>query len=204
LSEEHELKYAVDDLAAMEAWLDREWPTSLHSSGWHDVAVSDRYFDTADEALAAAGYGARLRGSGDGTLLALKAIGTAGGALHSRRELEAPATPALSPDEWPPSEARELVRRIAGDRPLVDRFVLEQRRRERHIAMDDARLTLSLDRVAVRAEGRHLATLTGLEIELLTGRPETLVAIAERLEPSGLAAPESRTKMEIAADLTGR
>ena len=55
----------------------------------------DRYVDTPDGALAAAGYAGRFRSSGDGTIITLKGLRRQddGGAAHRREELEGPADP---------------------------------------------------------------------------------------------------------------
>jgi len=98
LPEELELKYSIDDAAAVEAWLDDAFPRSAEQR-WRTVSITDRYFDTADGALRAAGYGARLRRAERRTTLTLKSDIEVDGALHRRLELEGAASRALAPDE---------------------------------------------------------------------------------------------------------
>jgi triphosphatase len=202
LSEELELKYSISDPPAVEAWLDEQLPGIDGATGWRDRTISDLYFDTADGALAAAGYGARLRRTGEDVVVALKGTSTASGAFHLRRELEAPAVDSLLTDEWPASDVRELVRSVCRERPLVERFVLHQRRREREAIVEGARLLISLDNVQIRSRGHVRQTLRGMEIELLAGPPAALDEVARRLAAGGLAEPEPSSKMEIAGRLT--
>lgn len=69
--------------------------------------VADRYFDTADGRLLAAGYACRLRTEGASVLATLKSLGGVQGAVHHRDEQEV-QLPAWTPDvsAWPPSPAR--------------------------------------------------------------------------------------------------
>ncbi len=119
-SHELELKYDAADLDAVAAWLDEHYPP-LGGAGWRETKVTDRYFDTADKALAEAGYGARLRSIGRGVVVGLKADIEIDAAQHRRNEIEAVATASLDPLRWPPTEARELVRDLARGQRLIER-----------------------------------------------------------------------------------
>ena len=80
---------ATDELAGMQALEPVE--TVIHE---------DRYVDTPDGALEAAGYAGRLRSDGNGsTVITLKGLRRQddGGALHVRTELEGPADPETGP-----------------------------------------------------------------------------------------------------------
>src|SRR4029079_3627789 len=82
----------------------------------------DRYVDTADGAIAQAGYAVRIRRTARGTVVSVKSLGKtegAGGALR-REELEGVADAAQGPADWPESDARSLVLEMAGDAPLVE------------------------------------------------------------------------------------
>lgn len=198
MSQELELKYSVDDPEALLAWLDDHLPPAPGGTGWQDSIVIDRYFDTAGGALAAAGYAARLRERSGTTIVGLKwDIGVSDG-IHYRHELEAPATLALEPTAWPPSDVRELVRRVVGAQPLIERFVLDQLRRERQHELDGCRVLISMDRVNVQHGGRRLGQLQQLEVELLDGEASVLAALGRRIAASGLVRPEMRGKLATA------
>jgi CHAD domain-containing protein len=117
--------------------------------------------------------------------------------MVTRNELEADATAELDPSAWPPSETRDTVRKLAAREPLLIRFALQQKRRRR----DYGGLELSLDDVTIR-QGRKLAgRLSELEVEYKSGRRSELDRVGRLLEKSGLAKPEPRSKMALAAQM---
>ena len=100
MGDELELKYSVDDLDAIIAFLDEQLPIAP-GYGWRTIDVTDTYFDTASRALAKAGYGARLRRHGIKRSVGLKSDIRTDGALVARTEIEADATASLDPAAWP-------------------------------------------------------------------------------------------------------
>jgi inorganic triphosphatase YgiF len=172
-----------------------------------EVDELDRYLDTADGHLAAAGWACRLRSRQAWTRLSLKgpAQHLAGAALHSRPELEGPAGEGQSPAEWPPSPARQRLLELAGVAPLVERLVLRQRRNERMVNIDGTRVaTLSLDRVQVEHQGVERGSFLAVELEL------DPTALEEGFDPAELMrallatpglAEEPHTKLERALEL---
>jgi len=196
VGDELELKYSVDDLDAIIVFLDDQLPIAP-GYGWRTIDVTDTYFDTASRALAKAGYGARLRRHGIKRSVGLKSDIRTDGALVARTEIEADATASLDPAAWPRSEARDIVRTVVRREPLVVRFALRQRKRRR----DFGGLELSVDEVTIR-HGREIAgELKELEVEYKSGRRSELTRIAKLIERSGLAMPEPRSKMALAATI---
>jgi inorganic triphosphatase YgiF len=170
------------------------------------VEEVDRYLDTDDGRLAAARWACRLRTREGVTRISLK--GPPEGAtgdrwLHRRPELEGPATPSLHPGAWPPSAARSHLEDLAGDRPLLERFRLDQRRTERSVIVDGQPLgTLTLDAVDVRgADGSDRGSLEIVELELASADPASeaqLAGLAAALATMEGLVPEPRTKLEHA------
>jgi CHAD domain-containing protein len=194
VGDELELKYAVDDLAAVVTFLDQELPPAP-GYGWRTLDVTDTYFDTEGRALAKAGYGARLRRHGTNRTVGLKSDIRTDGALVARTEIEAEATAALNPAAWPRSEARDIIRTIVRREPLLPRFALRQRKRRR----DYGGLELSVDDVTIRHGRELVGELKELEVEYKSGRRSELTRVAKLIERSGLATPEPRSKMTLAA-----
>ncbi len=202
--EELELKYLIDDVDAAAAQIDALFP-ALHDNGWHRLRITDRYFDTADHALARAGYGARLRRMGGHTLLTLKSDIEVEGGRHRRVELEAPAGSSLRrPSRWPPSEARDQLLDLVGDRRLIESFRVRQTRRERAISFGRARVALSIDAGVVESIGVPVGEICQLEAELLSGPESGLTRVAARLDAAGTGRPESRSKLVMAAELVAQ
>jgi CHAD domain-containing protein len=162
----------------------------------------DRYFDTADGALATAGYGARLRRTGRRTTLTLKIDIEVTGGLHRREELEARANNELDISQWPPSSVRDTLEAVVGDRRLIESFVVRQRRRERHVSAGGAVLLASIDSGTVFAAGAEAGDIAQFELERVRGRRAVLDRMARAVEASGVAQPEERSKLVIAAEMS--
>jgi len=166
------------------------------------VNVTDQYVDTTDARLLHAGYACRLRTAGTDVVVSLKGLGGAEGAVHHRDEQEV-RLPGMTLDihAWPPSPARDLALRLAGDAPLQPLFDLEQHRVRADVIEPPSgggrrMAQLSLD--AVRAAvGRRPAFYYELEVELTgDGTEADLARIAEELAETYHLAPESRSKFE--------
>jgi CHAD domain-containing protein len=198
---EVELKYRVVDLAAAERYLAADEIGAFSgSSAPRSSQFEDRYVDTADGAMARAGFAVRLRQSGKGTVLSVKSLGRtdgAGGAMR-REELEGPADRTAGPLEWPASDARSLVLELAGDAPLVELVTIRQLRRKRIVRDGDTRVELSLDEVDVVARSRVIDRFVELEAELVKGSEERLTGLAEVFLGDPALAAASGSKFEAA------
>ncbi len=171
------------------------------------VHITDRYFDTADSRLLAAGYTCRLRTEGALVLATLKGLGGARGAVHHRDEQEVQLV-AWTPEVavWPASSARDLAQKLTGGMPLQPLFDLEQHR-SRADVMDEARRVAELSLDAVRATvGRRPALYYELEVELKPEGTETdLATVVQELRTIYNLTPEPRSKFERALEtLQGR
>jgi len=192
---EIELKFDAPDPDGVTAWLDQRYPAD--DGGWAESRLADRYFDTSDFSIARAGYGARVRRRAGQLTVEIKTDGTVDGARHQRTEIMGPATIGLEPARWPASEARDLLERLAGGRPLVERFTIRQRRRERRLQLDGAEALASLDDARVIVGGRTIGRLRGLEVELLSGKRKALRRLATELEASGLVEAQPLSKVQL-------
>jgi triphosphatase len=168
---------------------------------------TDRYLDTPDGRLAAAGWACRLRSRGEGWRVSLKGPPAGDGSvawLHERPEIEGPATSELDPRVWPPSAARARLRELAsGERPMIERLRLVQLRRERDVAIAGHEPgTLSLDAVSIVQGGTEIGQLRVVELELPGGVGRAaLEPLAAALGQIAGLAPEPRSKLERAVDL---
>ena len=207
-SEEIELKFSFEDGDAL-ARLARRDISAAHgvATPGGRIEITDRYFDTADEALKQAGYGARLRTVGLGHD-ADSESGHRGrarrctGASSSRRRRRVRSIPKA----WPDSEARSRLVEVVGARRLIERFVIGQERRERAIELDGTRALASID----EGEVEYLGLRAG-ELRQFRGRaarraiPRRCGTIARRVAASGLGTAEEHSKMRArAGDGRGR
>jgi triphosphatase len=199
---ERELKYRLRDAEHAARYADAATLGTLRSTGrTKQVQVEDRYVDTADGRLAAAGYAARLRRKPLATLLSVKSTGRAASALHQREELEGPADGSLDPRAWQPSAARELVLQHAGDAALVEIATIRQVRRTRILADEAAEVEVSVDEVEIVHQGRVVDGFLELEVELRRGESAALESLADTLaaDPDLEAVTSSKLERALAA-----
>ena len=182
---EVELKYAVADRTIGERLLNADSLAGFRPTGVpHATQHEDRYMDSADGALARAGFAARLRTSAGGTVVTLKSTAQAEGSLHRREELEGPADRTSDVAGWPASSARSLILELCGDAPLVELVTIRQFRRRRDLELPGggAAVELSLDEVDVVSHGRVVERFLELELELTRGSVADLAPLQALLD----------------------
>lgn len=166
---ESELKLIADDEAPLAALSTLETLGRARLGAPRTVDEMDRYLDSVDRRLASQGWACRLRTREGSTTVSLKgpAQHDEGAVLHRRPELNGPATGAVTPSAWPPSEARDLLDAMSGGEPLVEQFTLLQTRTERAVLMRGRRAgILSLDRVRVMSGDVAVGLLHIVELEV--------------------------------------
>jgi CHAD domain-containing protein/adenylate cyclase class IV len=198
---EIELKYRVIDAAAGDAYLAADELAGFHpASPVRSTQVEDRYIDTADGAMARAGFAARLRQTAKGTTVAVKSAvrRVGGGNVHRREELEGPADRTAHPRDWPPSDARSVLLEQCGDAPLVELVTIRQLRRKRILERDGTSVELSLDEVDAVTRSRVVGRFVELEVELVKGRESHLAEIDAVLAADAGLAPAETSKLQAA------
>ncbi|HZC33447.1 MAG TPA: CHAD domain-containing protein [Candidatus Bathyarchaeia archaeon] len=198
---EVELKYRVLDAAAGDAYLAADDVAGFHpASPVHSAQIEDRYIDTADGAMARAGFAARLRQTAKGTTVAVKsAVRRVGGTnVHRREELEGPADRTAHPRDWPPSDARSLLLEQCGDAPLVELVTVRQLRRKRILERGSTAVELSLDEVDAVTRSRVVGRFVELEVELIRGSEADLADIDTLLAADPGLAPAETSKLQSA------
>ena len=159
------------------------------------IRVEDRYVDSADWALARAGFAARLRKTSRGTEISLKAQNSSGGRLQRRDEIEGPADTDLIPGDWPASQARTIILELCGGETLVELLTIRQLRRIRNLQAGATRAELSVDEVEVVGGGRVLDSFEELEVELKRGDEAPLTKLVEVFDRDHALRPVSRSKL---------
>jgi triphosphatase len=201
---EVELKYRVTAAAAGARLLRDDHLGALDALGpAREERHDDRYFDTEAGSLAVAGYAARLRETGDGVLLSVKATPDGTGALHRREELEGPATALLNPRLWPASDAQALIVRLVGDAEVVELVRLRQVRRRRDFGTDGTSVEMSLDDVEILRADSVVDRFVELEVELKTGSESALGPVSEVLDGTAGLAVSHASKLAFALTAIG-
>ncbi len=204
---EVELKYRMTDTTAGERLLGADELAGFTAVAPAETVLNeDRYVDTADGSLAAAGYAGRFRTNGDTTVITLKGLlrQDDGGATHRREELEGPADPATAAGAWPESAARDAVIAIAGDATLGELVRVRQVRRKRDYAADGTTVELSVDDVEVVAGDRAIERFAELEVELREGDEAAMVPLADLLAEIEELVPVDTSKLERAMEAVRR
>ena len=210
MATEVESKFRAADRRTLQrlATVDRLGPARLGPASVANEA--DRYLDTPDGLLAAAGWACRLRTRTGRTIVSLKgtAAATVGdlSGVHRRPEVEGPATAAVDPGTWPASAARDLLVELTRGAPLEQRLRLDQRRTERAVALRGHQVaTLSLDEVHVfDPEGGSAGWLLIVELEhadAARDREPALAPVASALRVEPGLVPDPLTKLEHATRL---
>jgi CHAD domain-containing protein len=162
--------------------------------------VLDEYWDTPARVLYENGYACRVRRGGEGRIVTIKGLGTAGSAVHQRFESECVLPDGAGPDPrtWPEWEGRDLIVPLVGDQDLELLFTVDQVRRVRDLYLDKRIVAeLFLDDVQIRAGGRH-KVFSVLEAELsASGTMDELLTLAEHLSETWGLAPEPHSKFEM-------
>jgi CHAD domain-containing protein len=198
---EVELKYRLLESAAGDPYLVADELGGFRPiSPLRSTQLEDRYLDTADGALARAGFVARLRQTARGTTVSVKSTsrrpGTTG--AHRREELEGPADRTAGPRDWPASDARSLILEQCGDAPLVELVTIRQLRHKRQLQSADALVELSLDEVDAVVRSRVIERFVELEVELIEGDEAALEPIDAILGANPGLARSTGSKLESA------
>lgn len=187
MNREIELKLALPHDAAT-AFL--QWP--LLPAEHKTAKLHATYFDTPQGDLARQGVSLRIRRSGRKRIQTVKADGNGAAGLFSRNEWEMPVrndTPVL--DDGNPVAAM-LGDAVASIEP---RFSVIVERRTRIVRQDDAEIELVLDNGTVSTADRQ-SPVCEIELELKSGEPAALFALAQRIAADWPVRPGVMTKAE--------
>ena len=173
--------------------IDRLLPRVLNAPP-QDRALLSHYYDTPDEALAAAGASLRLRTEAAGrTVQTLKT-----GLGLVRDEVEAEVAPGHLDLSWP--ELASLGLAAIGPDPLAPRFSVHVRRRSGVVEAGASRIEAAFDEGEIRAGDRR-EMVCEVELELLEGDREDLLTLARRLAAELPLTLSLRTKSARGSDL---
>ena len=167
------------------------------------------YFDTPDLALQQRRMAVRERLAGGQWLLTVKTAGQSQNGLSRRQEWEGPTTPgALQFDTLVDDAA--LAQDLMTLRPNLRALFCTDFERQRWVVThDDAQIEVAMDQGRIHVPGTDLSEpLLELELELLSGPEEALMALADvlRQTPQGpvTLAPSDASKAQRGMALWSR
>ena len=168
-----------------------------------DGRLRSVYFDTADFRLARAGLALRLRHSGEGRLLSVKADAASEGGLQRALEWEGPLIgAALDIAQVGDAALRRRIETALGGAVPEPRFETDVRRLRFLVEVPGGLVEVALDRGRIRA-GAASEPVSEVELELLEGDPAGLYALAETLVGRLPACPQTESKADRGRRLAG-
>lgn len=158
------------------------------------------YFDTEDMSLSRNFIAYRIRREGNRNIATLKWNGMQEGALHKREELninlgsgDFPKTPDIS--VFKQSEIGQRVMKIIGDKEIVPLMEIDVQRKSWRLEDDNVIVEVCIDKGKVKTiKGEE--NICEIEIEMLTGAPDILLKLGQRLSEKYELKPEKRSKFE--------
>lgn len=166
--------------------------------------LESRYFDTADQALRAAGLAFRVRSDGNGHRQTLKAGDDAKAAVIRRGEWETALDDDQPKPEALPKAAHQRLPKVALEGGLEPAFTTRMRRKMREVSTSGeegppARIEAAMDLGSIETKSGTLP-IAELELELLDGPPDALYRLALDLQNAGPLHLETRSKSGRAYD----
>jgi triphosphatase len=175
----------------------------------HTQRLLNTYFDTPELALQKRRMAVRERLAGEQWLLTVKTAGQSHNGLSRRQEWEGPTTPGALQFNTLVDDAA-LAQDLITLRPnLRALFCTDFERQRWVIAHAGAQIEVALDQGCIHVPGTELSEpLLELELELLIGPEEALVALADvlRQTPQGpvVLAPSDASKAQRGMSLCAR
>lgn len=201
---EVEWQFEASDLDAVAQWLAHANVPGYTVRAGKTKQQRDTYWDTADGAISRGQFTCRVRRREDGAEATMKGTAEARGGMRTRREVTAELPAGASSPADAPGECGHLVRVLAGKRPLVELFTLEQKRRIFLLGDGEGDLAeVSLDEARAERGGRG-GTMVRVEVEVEAGAEERARRFVDLLVAMGGLVPAVTSKFQAALALTGQ
>jgi inorganic triphosphatase YgiF len=171
-----------------------------------DTEHADTYYDTDDLAIFRAGWAYRCRRRGQARTLALKSTGEGQDSVFVREELEQPIAGRTSPanPRLPAGPVADRLQEIAPGRYRARLFTVATRRSVIRVSGGEhqgLQLEIALDRSSIMPprsaeDGLGRLAFTELELELVSGDPDHLKALAARIVDEAHLLPAHYSKFD--------
>ncbi|WP_293676587.1 CYTH and CHAD domain-containing protein [uncultured Phenylobacterium sp.] len=155
------------------------------------------YFDTPGHALRDGGFSLRVRRKGDTYIQTLKHRSTGGLFERDEWEREVPG-----PDLDLAALADTPVMALVGEAPLAACFTVDVERRSHVWSDDGAQVEVSFD-IGLVVAGQRQEPIAEMELELMSGRPQALFALAHDLQAKASLTLAFESKAERGYRLAG-
>jgi triphosphatase len=196
---EIELKYSIGTSETADAiWEDEELKKMEEAGSRRTEELNAIYYDTKDLDLLKHDIAFRIREEGPRVIATLKWNGKTVGALHTREELnvnlgEGTCLDKPDPEVFSQSEIGAELMDIIGSKPLHGFIEVHVSRRIVRVDNNQAIFEIALDAGSV-ATKNGTCIISEAEIELYSGKEESLVSFGEHLAQKFSLVPETRSK----------
>jgi triphosphatase len=205
---EIELKYKIGSVELFEKILSDTWIRShAEYAEPESIRMKAAYFDTEDYILIRHNVAFRIRSEGERTLATLKWSDDNDGisGLYIRSEINIPVSDQACFFHPDPSifkesaEGKDLLDLLDGS-PLINVFDMVFTRNRYRIDYGHSILEIALDD-GVAVAGQESIPIRELEIEVLSGNKEELLAVGKKLADKYSLEPELKTKFARGVEL---
>ena len=204
---EIELKLQIMDAAMWETLPKSAWLKNFIVTESEKVETIDAtYYDTPARTLWKTGYAFRIRREGAAWMATLKGAGQSGGGLHQRREWNVPTLgPELDPEVFRQMVGADklvkLLKKQSGLEPLF-KTVFTRWSVLVHPDNSPGLLELVMDKGVISTEDKN-ETIYEVEIELIEGTAQDLLAFGAELSRRFPLLPEGKSKYYRGLGLAG-
>jgi CHAD domain-containing protein len=202
---EVEWQFAAPETGAAVEWLDVAAVPGYTVTPGQVKEFEDTYFDTADWRLYRAGFTCRVRNRGTASEVTLKTMAEAQEGIRSRREITEQLDGAPPADLTRlPGPCGEIVRAVAGKRPVRALFTLKQVRRVYHLSDEQGDLgEIAVDDTAILRDGGGTHPLVRIEVEVAAGAEQRARRFVDVLAVKAGLVPAGPAKFQAAMEVTG-
>jgi len=202
---EVEWQFAAADVASVAAWLAAARVPGYSITPGATKELHDTYFDTADWRIHAARYTCRVRNKGGSSELTLKAMAEAEGSMRSRRELTEPISVGTQSPVFAPGPAGQLIRNVAGKRPVMPIFSLHTHRQTFALADEGGTIgEIAVDETMVPVAEAEPRRFSRVEVEVDADAVERARRFVDVLVAATNLTPAGTSKFEAALAATGQ
>lgn len=200
---ETEFKYALSDPTVFDSIAKN---AEINKTGLEAIEVIDMhadYFDTEDEDFHKRGIAYRIRQEDDRCTATIKWDVNVSEGLHEREEFNLVVNDERFAEHpnielFLSSDAYDVLKEAAGDKPLVRTITMDYRRRQLKVDTGKSISCISVDEGVVHHVKGHTVPICELEIEWYYGDEEDFKQLAMHIQSKYDLVAEDRSKLQRA------
>lgn len=202
---EIEWQFTALDVRPVARWLESAAVPGYAVTPGPEKQLHDAYFDTADWRIHRAGFTCRVREKGDGAELTLKSMADPAGAMRTRREITEQLPAEGAELLAAPGPCGQVLRAVAGKRPLREAFRLQTRRRIFNLADAEGVVAeIALDETSIPVGEDVPVRLSRVEVEVAPNTVDRARRFVDLMVAMAALTAAGPSKFEAALIATGQ